>query len=200
MSGPHDHGPGRARATQRRLALALALSTAYMLAEVVGGYLANSLALLADAGHMLTDAAALALAVMAIRIARRPATAAMTYGYHRAEILAALANGATVVAIAIVIAIEAVRRLAEPPEVRGTLMMAVALGGLVVNLAMLAILHRGRDESLNLRGAWLHVLTHRRAGQRAGDRRGAAHPAARMAVGRPCCVAAHRDAHRILGL
>jgi cobalt-zinc-cadmium efflux system protein len=159
MSGPHGHGPGRARATQRRLVLALALSTAYMLAEVIGGFLANSLALLADAGHMLTDAAALALAIMAIRLARRPATAAMTYGYHRAEILAALANGATVVAIAIVIAIEAVRRLGTPPEVRSGLMLTVALGGLLVNLAMLGILHRGRRESLNLRGAWLHVLT-----------------------------------------
>lgn len=128
-------------------------------AEVVGGVLANSLALLADAGHMLSDAGALALALVAIRVADRPATAQHTFGFHRAEILAALANGATLVAIALFILFEAYERLWNPPAVAGGLMLAVAVGGLAVNGAGLWLLHGGRDESLNVKGAWLHVLT-----------------------------------------
>jgi cobalt-zinc-cadmium efflux system protein len=141
------------------LAITLGLVVAYMGAEVIGGFVANSLALLADAGHMLSDAGALALALVAIRIADRPATARHTYGYHRAEILAALANGATLVAIAMVIFLEAYERMWNPPEVAGGLMMGVAVGGLLINGAGLWILQSGRDESLNVRGAWLHVLT-----------------------------------------
>jgi cobalt-zinc-cadmium efflux system protein len=129
-----------------------------MAAEVVGGLLSNSLALLADAGHMLADAGALALALFAQWIAHRPANPARSYGYHRAEILAALANGAALVAIAVFIIVEAWDRFIDPPEVRGGMMLAVACGGLAVNLAGLWLLHEGRTGSLNIRGAWLHVL------------------------------------------
>ncbi len=157
----HSHGEsgvGR-RGHRRRLAIVLALVSAYLVAEVVGGLLTNSLALLADAGHMLSAAAALALSLFAIWIAERPATPARTYGYYRTEILAALVNGATLIAIVIYIFIEAFQRFRAPPEVMGGLMMTIAAGGLVVNLAGLWILNAGRGESLNMRGAWLHVLT-----------------------------------------
>jgi cobalt-zinc-cadmium efflux system protein len=137
----------------------LGLIVAYMVAEIVGGLLTNSLALLADAGHMLSDAAALALALFASWIARRPPTSRRTYGYYRMEILAALANGSALVAVSVFIFIEAFRRIGHPPEVASGLMMGVAAGGLAVNLAGLRVLHGGRSDSLNLRGAWLHVLT-----------------------------------------
>jgi cobalt-zinc-cadmium efflux system protein len=132
--------------------------TAYMIAEVVGGWLTNSLALLADAGHMLSDVAALGLTLFAMWIARRPATAPRTFGHYRAEILAALANGATLVAVAVYVFVEAWQRLQEPPAVLGGQMLAIATGGLVVNLVGLWILRGSRSESLNIRGAWLHVL------------------------------------------
>jgi cobalt-zinc-cadmium efflux system protein len=137
----------------------LVLVAGYMLAELVGGLLTNSLALLADAGHMLSDAAALGLSVFAIWISQRPPTSKRTYGYYRTEILAALANGATLVAISLFVFVEAFRRLGRPPEVEGNLMMVVAVGGLLVNLAGLWILDAGKSESLNVRGAWLHVLS-----------------------------------------
>lgn len=157
----HDHPSlteGREH-NRRRLAWTLGLVVAYMAAEVIGGWLANSLALLADAGHMLSDALSLGLALFALKMAERPATPERTFGYHRAEILAALANGATLVAISGVIFHEAWQRFQDPPEVQGGLMMAVAAGGLVVNLVGLFLLHGGRSESLNVRGAWLHVMT-----------------------------------------
>jgi len=156
VSHEHDHGRS---ANVRRLGWTLALVAVYMGAEVVGGVIANSLALLADAGHMLSDAASLGLALAAMWIARRPRTAEHTYGYHRAEILAALANGAALVAIAVLIVVEAWHRFTDPPAVRGGMMLAIASGGLVVNLVGLWLLHGGRSESLNVRGAWLHVLT-----------------------------------------
>jgi cobalt-zinc-cadmium efflux system protein len=131
----------------------------YMVAEAVGGWLTGSLALLADAGHMLSDAAALGLSVFAMSMSRRPRTSKRTYGYHRLEILAALANGATLVAISILVMIEAVRRFGRPEVVDAPGMMGIAAGGLLVNLVALWILHEGRDENLNMRGAWLHVLT-----------------------------------------
>jgi cobalt-zinc-cadmium efflux system protein len=141
-----------------RLAVTLALVLAYMVAEIVGGLLANSLALLADAGHMLSDAGALALALFAIWFARRPAGPQHTYGYYRVEILAALVNGAALVAIAILIFVEAMQRFRAPQDVDAPLMIAVATGGLVINLAGLWTLHGVRGESLNTRGAWLHVM------------------------------------------
>ena len=155
----HDHGSAYGEKNRKRLAIVLGLVTLYMVAEVVGGLLTNSLALLADAGHMLSDAAALALSLFAMWVARKPPTAKHTYGYYRTEILAALVNGATLVAISVYVVIEAVQRFRQPAEVEGGLMMAVAAGGLLVNLAGLWILNAGRSESLNVQGAWLHVLT-----------------------------------------
>lgn len=142
----------------RRLGITLGLVLVYMVAEVVGGLLSGSLALLADAGHMLSDAGSLALALFALWIARRPRSPEKTFGYHRTEILAALANGATLVAIAIYIVIEAWHRFRSPEEVDGRIMLWVAAGGLLVNLAGIWFLHEGREESLNVRGAWLHVV------------------------------------------
>ena len=167
MGHGHAHGPvlegipiGARRPDQRkRLAAVFGLVTCYMVAEVVGGLVTNSLALLADAGHMLSDAGALALSLFALWIGERPATPRRTFGYYRAEILAALLNGATLIAIAIYIFIEAYERFREPPEVLGGLVMVIATGGLLVNLVGLWILKAGRNESLNVRGAWLHVLT-----------------------------------------
>lgn len=150
-------GKGR-DAARRRVALVLPLMATYMVAEAIGGWLTNSLALLADAGHMLSDVAALALTLFAMWMARRPATATRTFGYYRAEILAALANGATLVAVAVLVFVEAWERLRAPPEVLGGQMLVVAAGGLAVNLAGLWVLHGSRSESLNVRGAWLHVL------------------------------------------
>lgn len=155
----HTHRETAWGRNKRRLAIVLALIAIYMVAEVIGGLLTNSLALLADAGHMLSDAGALALSLFAIWIAQRPATPSHTYGYYRTEILAALANGATLVAISIYIFIEAFRRFGEPSEVQCALMMGIAVGGLLINLAGLWILNAGKSESLNIRGAWLHVLT-----------------------------------------
>ena len=129
-----------------------------MVLEIVGGLLANSLALLADAGHMFSDAAALGLSLGAVVLAQRPATSQRTYGFHRAEILAALTNGAALLVLSALIAREAWERLSEPPEVKGGLMLAVACGGLLINLANLRILSGGREHNLNVRGAWLHVM------------------------------------------
>ena len=155
--GSHHHG-GLA-ANRRRLALTLALSVVYMLAEVAGGIASGSLALLADAGHMLSDAAALLLSLFALWIAQRPPTPKRTWGFYRTEILAALANGATLVGISIYVLIEAASRFRHPRPVEAPLMMGIAIGGLAVNLIGLRILSGGKSESLNIRGAWLHVLT-----------------------------------------
>ncbi len=156
----HAHGPASARRGQRRrLALTLAFTSAYMVAEVVGGLWTGSLALLADAGHMFADVGALALSLFALWLAEQQAPADRTYGYYRIEILAALANGAALIAVAGGLFLEAIERLGEPPPVLGGPMMLIALGGLAVNGVGLAVLHGGRGESLNLRGAWLHVLS-----------------------------------------
>jgi cobalt-zinc-cadmium efflux system protein len=156
----HDHHTASTEAAgnRRRLAIALGLTATYMVAEIVGGLLANSLALLADAGHMFSDAAALGLSLVAVMLAQRPATSERTYGFHRAEILAALTNGAALLALAVLIGREAWERLSEPPDVHGGLMLIVAAGGLVINLANLMILSGGRKQNLNVRGAWLHVM------------------------------------------
>jgi cobalt-zinc-cadmium efflux system protein len=143
----------------RRLAVVLVLVLLYMGAEVVGGIVTGSLALLADAGHMLSDAGALGLALFATWMARKPRSAQRTFGFHRTEILAALANGLTLVAVAMWIVVEAFHRLDAPPRVDGRTMLWIAVGGLAVNAVSLFVLHGGRDASLNLRGAWLHVAT-----------------------------------------
>jgi cobalt-zinc-cadmium efflux system protein len=136
----------------------LALTAGFMVAEVVGGLLANSLALLADAGHMLADVAALALSLWAMSLARRPPSHDKTYGYVRMEILAALVNGAALLVISGLIAWEAWRRVREPVAVDGPLLAGVAAAGLVVNLIAASLLHAHAHESLNVRGAYLHVL------------------------------------------
>ena len=153
--GAHDHGRG---ADRRALALVFALTSTFVVAEVLGGLLTGSLALLADAGHMLSDALSLGIALFAVWLAGRPATPNRSFGYKRAEILAALFNGATLVAISIWIFVEAYGRFFEPPEILGGWMLAVAALGLLVNVAGVMILWRSGGESLNLQGALRHVL------------------------------------------
>lgn len=145
------------QSSQRRLSLVLGLTLVYTAAEIAGGLASNSLALLADAGHMATDAFALGLAVFAGWIARRPPDGGRTFGYQRAEILAALTNGVILVAICGSIFWEAIHRFASPPAVATALMAWVAAGGLVVNVVSAWILH-GHTEGLNARAAFLHVL------------------------------------------
>jgi len=157
--GHHHHAHSARGGTRRRVFWSLVLAGGYTLAEVIGGVLTNSLALLADAGHMLSDVAALGLALFAFWIAERPPSAKQTYGFYRAEILAALANGAALVAISVYIFIEAYSRLREPPAVMGAGMLAIATGGLFVNLLQLWLLGHAKEYNLNVRGAWLHVLT-----------------------------------------
>jgi cobalt-zinc-cadmium efflux system protein len=156
--GHHHHNHGDRQTGRRRLAFTLALVLLYMVAEVVGGLWTGSLALLADAGHMLSDAAALGLALFALWIAERPGGPQRTFGFRRTEVLAALANGATLLLVAVFIALEAWERFQAPQEVKGREMMLIAVGGLVINLVGLFVLHGSRSHSLNLRGAWLHVL------------------------------------------
>jgi cobalt-zinc-cadmium efflux system protein len=139
--------------------LALALILALMAGEIVFGVVAGSLALMADAGHMLTDAAALGLAVAAASFAGRPARGRWTFGFRRLEILAAHVNGITLLVVGVVIVYTAVHRLNDPPDVRGGIVLAVALAGVVVNLAATALLIKPSRESLNVRGAFLHVAT-----------------------------------------
>lgn len=129
-----------------------------MVLEVIGGWLSGSLALLADAAHMLSDVAALALSLFAAWVARRPPSTRHTFGYYRTEILAALVNGAVLLAVSAWVLVEAWTRLAEPRPVQGGLMLAVASGGLAVNAVGLVLLHGSRSSGLNLRAAWLHVL------------------------------------------
>ena len=156
MHAHHDHG-GSGRSA-RTLAIVLALTLAYTVAEVVGGLLTDSLALLADAGHMLSDSSSLAIALLAAWLAQRPATPERSFGFRRAEILAALFNGVALVAISIWIFVEAFRRLSDPPDVLGGWMLAVAVGGVVVNLVAAALLARADRENLNVRAAFRHVL------------------------------------------
>ena len=144
--------------TRRRLALALVITAVVMLVELIGGWFAGSLALLADAAHMLADVAALGLALIAAWIAQRPATPERSFGFMRLEILAALVNGAVLFAIAIGIGVEAWQRLRVPQLVNGPLLIAVAAVGFIANLAATVVLHRGHEHSLNQRGAYLHVL------------------------------------------
>lgn len=129
-----------------------------MIAEAAGGWLTNSLALIADAGHMLTDVAALSLTLAAIWFAARPATAKKTFGYYRLEILAALLNGIALVLISLWVFYEAYERWNEPPEIKGLGLTAVAVGGLIVNLICAYLLHGDHAHDLNMRGAWLHVM------------------------------------------
>jgi cobalt-zinc-cadmium efflux system protein len=155
----HVHAHGAASGTERRIFWAMVLTAGFMVVEIVGGLLAGSLALVAEGGHMLADAAALGLAFVSIRIARRPADPARTYGYHRLEVLAAFVNGLVLLALVVWIVVEAVRRLFDPVAVASDTMLAIAIAGLIVNLASFAVLSGGDRGSLNLHGALLHVLS-----------------------------------------
>jgi cobalt-zinc-cadmium efflux system protein len=154
----HAHSVS-ADADATKLATALALIVGFMAAEVTVGILASSLALLADAGHMLTDAAALGLSLVALRLARRPATGVMTFGFKRAEILSAQFNGATLLVLALVIVYGAIRRLISPPDVAGVAVLAVALAGVAVNLVATWTLARANRQSMNVEGAFQHIVT-----------------------------------------
>jgi cobalt-zinc-cadmium efflux system protein len=158
----HDHGHGHshahgANASEGKLFWALLLTGGFMFAEAAGGLIAGSLALLADAAHMLTDAASLAMAFLAVRAARRPATPLMSYGHHRWQVLAAFVNGIGLLALSAWILIEALLRLWQPATVQGGMVMLIAALGLIVNLIAFAILSGG-EQNLNVRGALAHVL------------------------------------------
>ncbi|MSO42089.1 MAG: cation transporter [Solirubrobacterales bacterium] len=157
-SHQHSHGVA-ADASGGYLKLALALILAFMAGEVVAGVIASSLALLSDAAHMLTDAAALGLALVALRLAKRPPGGSFTYGLKRAEILSAQANGITLLVLAALILFEGVRRLIDPPDVEGGLVLAVALVGIPVNIAAAWFVSRANRRSLNVEGAFQHILT-----------------------------------------
>lgn len=150
----HDHS----RTNERRMFVAAALTGGFMVVEIVGGLLSGSLALLADAGHMLTDFAALALGWFAFRFSRWPADRGRTYGFDRIQILVAYSSGLSLFAIAGFILFEAIRRLNQPIEVLGGTMLAIAVAGLVVNLVVFAVLHGADRENLNVRAASIHVL------------------------------------------
>jgi cobalt-zinc-cadmium efflux system protein len=155
---PHAHAHSRTK-DRRALAIALALILAFMVAEVVAAVIAGSVALLADAGHMLTDAFGLAAALVAARLATRPASGPWTFGLGRTEILAAQVNGITLLLVGSWIVFSAIRRLISPPEVRGGIVLVVALAGIVVNLVATWVLSRADRSSLNMRGAYLHIVT-----------------------------------------
>ena len=153
------HRAHRISESRRRLSIVLLLTAAYTVAEVLGGFWTGSLALFADAGHMLADVAALTLALIAVWFSSRPATSRKTFGYYRLEILVALINGVGLVVISLLIFYEAYTRWASPPVVRSNAMMLVAAGGLIVNLISASILHAHHEIDLNIRGVWLHVIS-----------------------------------------
>ncbi len=149
----HSHVPKN----EKKIAIAAGLTGLFMFAEVIGGVVSGSLALIADAGHMLTDFASLVLAWLAFRIARRPADWKRTYGFDRFSVLAAFVNGLSLFAIAAWIVYEAVQRLLEPGEILGGLMLWIAIGGLIVNILAFVVLTRGQSDNLNVRAAAVHV-------------------------------------------
>ncbi|MDP2730921.1 MAG: cation diffusion facilitator family transporter [Dehalococcoidales bacterium] len=155
----HSHEAEHQNAAgKNRLKITLAIVVIIMVAEIIGGILSNSLALLSDAGHMLVDALALGLSLFALTIAAKPATESKTYGYHRVEIMAALANGVTLVVVAAYIFYEAYQRFLEPPEVKAPLMLLIATIGLVANLAGVLLLRKDSHRNLNIKGAFWHIL------------------------------------------
>ncbi|MEK4912081.1 cation diffusion facilitator family transporter [Bacillus sp. FSL E2-8887] len=157
MGHSHDHGHSK---NKKVLLIAFLLTTSFMIAEVIGGFVTNSLALLSDAGHMLSDAVSLALSLLAFKLGEKTATAAKTYGYKRVEMLAALCNGVVLIVISVYIFIEAIRRFKEPVEIASNGMLIIAVLGLLINIVSAWILMRGGDVkgNLNLRSAFLHVL------------------------------------------
>jgi cobalt-zinc-cadmium efflux system protein len=157
MSDSHAHHHDQTSSNMRRVIIALVLTGTFMVVEVIGGILSGSLALLADAGHMLSDTIALGLAAVAFSVSKRPGDKKLTYGYQRFQILAAFVNGLTLLAIVGWILFEAVQRFITPSDVMGETMLVVASAGLVVNIIAFAVLHSGDKENLNIRGAALHV-------------------------------------------
>lgn len=153
----HDHAPEVSADNERQVFLAMLLTGGFMVVEVIGGIVSGSLALIADAGHMATDAAALMLAWLAFRLSRRPPDDYRSYGYYRGEVLAAFVNGIAMLALVLWIAYEAVQRLLEPSPVLGGIMLWIAVAGLLVNAASFALLHAGDRDNLNIRGAMVHV-------------------------------------------
>jgi cobalt-zinc-cadmium efflux system protein len=161
MAHDHDHSSGHIQAmdqgNMRRVMIALVLTGGFMVVEIVGGIISGSLALLADAGHMLTDTMALALAAMAFHVSKRPPDGKRTFGYQRFQILAAFVNGLSLFAVVGWILFEAVSRFLSPNEILGETMLVVAAAGLLVNIVCFAVLHGGDQQNLNIRGAALHV-------------------------------------------
>jgi cobalt-zinc-cadmium efflux system protein len=157
MSSGHGHHH-RTAGNQSRLRIALAITFLYMIAEWVGGWYTNSLALIADAGHMLTDVAAMVLTLAAYWLASRPATSKKTYGYYRTEILAAFINGIALVILSLGVIYSAILRWNFPPDVPGLELSLIAGGGLIVNVAAAYLLHAGQRSDINMRAAWLHVM------------------------------------------
>jgi cobalt-zinc-cadmium efflux system protein len=156
----HEHSHAiSADADRGKLLIALALILGLMTAQVAAGIIADSLALLSDAGHMLTDAAAIGMSLVALHLAQRPAAGMMTFGLRRAEILSAQANGITLLVLATLICIEAIRRLISPPDVEASLVLGVALAGIVVNLLATATLAQANRQSLNVEGSFQHIVT-----------------------------------------
>jgi cobalt-zinc-cadmium efflux system protein len=155
-SDVHHH---RSQHSQKRLAIVLGLTAVYMIVEVVGGWLSGSLALIADAGHMLADVAALSLALFATWFSSRPATPNKTFGYYRLEILAALINGVVLILIALLVSYEAYERWYVPPKIESDLMIGIAIGGLLINMTCAAVLHKDHKHNLNMHGAWLHIIS-----------------------------------------
>lgn len=156
---PHNHNSHKIQSAigRRALKINLIIVLSIMVVEIIGGLISNSLALLSDAGHMLIDALALGLSLFALTISQRPATSTKTYGYYRVEIIAALANGVTLILVSIVILYEAYRRFLNPPEVQTPVMLAVAVVGLIANIIGILVLRRVGD-NLNVKAAWWHIL------------------------------------------
>lgn len=159
MGGGQAHTPSAAGRNKRSLAIVFGLTSLYLVVEVIGGLWTGSLALLADAGHMMTDVAGVGLALLAIWFAEKPATSERTYGYYRIEILAALTNAVVLIVISLYILYEAYQRFINPPEVESAAMLGVAAVGLIVNLIGMYILRGGSQESLNMKGAYFEVLS-----------------------------------------
>lgn len=155
----HAHAHAHPDQAPHAILRAIGITVVFMIVELVGGWYANSLALVSDAAHMLTDVGALLLSLFAIWMARRPVTLTMSFGYHRAEILGALASGLMIWFISGLLIYQAILRMSAPPEVHGPVVFVVALMGLIANLASMKILHSSKEESINVRAAYLHLLT-----------------------------------------